>query len=70
MSRNDKSLDLLKNLIDTLKNNSPTSNSSRKLVNQKEMNEKIDKKINQKINDMMTVINQNQPKPKITDVQS
>ena len=70
MSRNDKSLDLLKNLIDSLKNNSPTSNSSRKLVNQKEMNEKIDKKINQKINDMVTVINQNQPKPKITDVQS
>lgn len=66
----DKSYDLLKNLIDSLKNKTDilTSNSSRQSVNQNEMIKKIDKKINEKINEMVSNINKIQTKPKIVDV--
>ena len=64
LSHDDKSQDLLKNLITKLRNISPTSNSSRKLVSEKEIIKKIDQKINEKIDLMVNT----QAKSKIVDV--
>ena len=64
LSHDDKSQDLLNNLITKLRNISPTSNSSRKLVSEKEIIKKIDQKINEKIDLMVNT----QAKSKIVDV--
>ena len=56
---------MLNNLITKLRNISPTSNSSRKLVSEKEIIKKIDQKINEKIDLMVNT----QAKSKIVDVQ-
>ena len=55
---------MLNNLITKLRNISPTSNSSRKLVSEKEIIKKIDQKINEKIDLMVNT----QAKSKIVDV--